>query len=352
MSTEHWSSGWVTAKLFSMLAVLESMPSEIKLGRDFCPEASLERSVPATRSVLEVGLPELERALPGGGLPQGQVVELQLASSSSLGTRLCFGALRAAQEQAVLQGGEAWCAFVDPEKSLYAPALVQAGVDLERLLVVQPEPRALSRVVIQLVEARAFSVIVVDLGQVRREFSTREWSRAVRRMALAIENTKAVVVLLTSATRASGALSGLPVGLRVRLRRQTADRVSVAITKDKQGRVRDAESVQFSAGRSALSAGRRRDGAVQHWERESSLEPAPKAPEPAQSERRLAKAPAVSVLPQSSRRGSNTRGSNTRGSNTRGSNTRGSSHHPRNVRHRLGGLPQQVEPQLSLLGGA
>jgi cell division inhibitor SulA/protein ImuA len=254
-------------------------------------------------------MPEVERSLPGGGLPQGQVVELALGSSSSLGTRLCFGAIREAQRHAAVQGGEAWAAFVDPDKSLYAPAIVQAGIELERLLVVQPGPRDISRVVIQLVEARAFAVVVVDLFHVRREYSTREWSRAVRRMALATENTKAVVVLLTNAAREAGALSGLPVGMRVCLHRQAMGSVSVAITKDKQGRIRDAESVRFSA--------------VQ-----------PSAVSPVQCETGWAKA-AAAPASLGPRRGS-----------------RGSGNHPRNVRHRLTGLLRQNEPQLSLLGGA
>src|SRR5690606_23978302 len=138
---------------------------------------------------------ELERLLPDGGLPRGQVVELALAGSC-LGTSLCLGAVREAQQRAALQGGEVWCAFIDPERTLYAPAVARAGIELERLLVLQPESKDLSRVAIQLVEAHAFAVIVIDLLRLEREHSTREWQRAVRRMALAAEHTKSVVVLL------------------------------------------------------------------------------------------------------------------------------------------------------------
>jgi recombination protein RecA len=301
------------------------MDPRIKLGRDLQTSATLE-----TSGALGVGLPEIENALPAGGLPHGQVVELSLASSSSLGTRLCFGAMKEAQRQAELQGGEAWCAFVDPERSLFAPSIAQAGVELGRLLVVQPGPREISRVAIQLVEARAFAVVVIDLCRVRKEHSTREWARAVRRMALAIEHTKAVVVLLTKAASAHGALSGLPVGMRVQLSRKSRDCLSVAIKKDKLGRVRDPVNVRVSPDASPVTA---------------SLVPTVSLMPTvvATPERRLAKASAPVARAATLR----SQRSSTQGSSTQ----RSSGNHPRKVRHRLAGFVES-EPQLLLLGGA
>lgn len=242
LGTEHWSSNWGAAKVFSVSAVMLTMPGEsaavpalpagVRWGRDWATTA---------RSTLSFGMPELEGALPDGGLPQGQVVEL-LGVGTCLSTSVCLGAIREAQQRAGLQGGEAWGAFIDPGRTLYAPAVARAGVQLDRLLVLHPNPKDLSRVAIQLAEARAFAVIVVDLQNAEREYSTREWSRAVRRIALAIENTKATVLLLTSARTQRG-LSALPVGLRVQLSRITSERVSLTIAKDKQGRVGEARSL-------------------------------------------------------------------------------------------------------------
>ena len=94
---------------------------------------------------------ELDRLLPDGGLPRGAVVEV--ASQHGLGRATTFALLAcaAAQADARLKSGNprttgAWCAFVDPWSTLHAPAVVEQGVDLSRLLVVRPPLDAIARV--------------------------------------------------------------------------------------------------------------------------------------------------------------------------------------------------------------
>src|SRR4051812_39545579 len=68
---------------------------------------------------LSLGWPELDDALPDGGLPRGVI---ELASPRALGgaTQVALHAVRAAQYSA--QGAtQAWCAWIDPEGTLYAP---------------------------------------------------------------------------------------------------------------------------------------------------------------------------------------------------------------------------------------
>jgi recombination protein RecA len=196
----------------------------------------------ASVPVLSSGMPALDRVLPDQGVPQGQVIELSAASSSSLSTTLSLALCREAQQQAALQGGESWCAFIDPAGTLYAPGVAQAGVVLERLLVLRPPLEVVSNVAAKLAEARAFSVIVVDL---RACVQNKQWQRMVRRMALAIESSKTTVLLLTDEVRGKSVLNTLPVGLRIQLQRQEVDHLTVSVTKDRQGRLREAQQIRL-----------------------------------------------------------------------------------------------------------
>jgi recombination protein RecA len=143
-------------------------------------------------------------------------------------------------------GVEAWCAFVDPTQSLFAPAIAAAGVDAQRLLVVQPTLEAMDRVAVKLAEAQIFSVVVVDLVSTqwfepegRSDVSTlalSRWVKIVRRLSLSIQGTATQIVLLTDLT-AHRALP-LPVALRLELQRTSQDRLRLTVAKDKLGRTR------------------------------------------------------------------------------------------------------------------
>ena len=110
---------------------------------------------------LPLDWPELDAALPDGGLPRG-VVELAAPRALGGGTSIALAAVRAAHAK----NTKAWCAWVDPEATLYAPGLVSAGVDLARLLVVRPPRGELARVAVKVAASRAFDVIVVDVDPV------------------------------------------------------------------------------------------------------------------------------------------------------------------------------------------
>lgn len=101
------------------------------------------------------GSVELDRAL-NGGYPRGRIVEI-MGPESSGKTTLALHAIAEAQKMGLK------CAFVDTEHALdpiYADAL---GIDVEELLISQPEngEQALN-VVDTLVRTRAVGLIVVD----------------------------------------------------------------------------------------------------------------------------------------------------------------------------------------------
>lgn len=210
-----------------------------------------------------LGVEALDRALPDGGLPRGQVTELAVSAHAGLGTSIGLWACRAAQADSSWEGSVPWCAFLDPAGTLYAPGVVAAGVQLERLLVLRPGLESLQRVALKLAESRVFSVIVIDTLSNRftpqfsapqfsaSQFSTQgtgaqgvpsksqsprpqSWERAVRRLAIAIQGTGVQVVLMTDL--AAPRPLALPVALRLEVNHESLGRLSVRVTKDKRGR--------------------------------------------------------------------------------------------------------------------
>ncbi|MFO0555731.1 MAG: recombinase A [Polyangiaceae bacterium] len=191
----------------------------------------------------------LDELLPDGGLPCGAVVELTTPRSLGRATSVALAACASAQELARAravdsQTAGAWCAFVDPWRTLHTPAVLRARVDPTRLLVVRPSIEALARSVIRIAESRVFAVIVVDtsappgasnLGTVRLD----RWSTVVRRLAIALEGTDTTLIVLTDATAPRSI--HLPVAMRLDLARVgdslVGDRWVARISKERFGRV-------------------------------------------------------------------------------------------------------------------
>ncbi len=185
--------------------------------------------------------PELDAVLPDQGFPKGVI---ELASPHALGgaTSVALAVICSAQRREK----QAWCAWVDSEATLYAPAVVKAGVDLDRLLVVRPPVDVAGRVALKVVQARACEVIVVD-------FSTRISSVArprhprsgkpevlVRKLALAAEESGLSVILITDSLVPRSI--PLPVALRLELARAPGH-LLVNVAKDRRGRTGLAKAV-------------------------------------------------------------------------------------------------------------
>jgi len=203
---------------------------------------------PATSLVLS--WPGLKEVLPDGGLPRG-VVELAAPRALGGSTSLALAAVRAGQERA----GGAWCAWVDPERTLYAPGVVAAGVDLARMLVVCPPRELLGRASVKIVGAGAFEVVVVDYDPIsgaapgvraeagRGKRKTWPPEVLVRKLALAAEASGSTVLLLTDATRRRAV--PWPVALRLELARPGRGDLSMRVAKDRRGRVGMAKTIPF-----------------------------------------------------------------------------------------------------------
>ncbi|MBD2435965.1 recombinase RecA [Nostoc sp. FACHB-110] len=174
----------------------------------------------ATRMRVETistGALTLDLAL-GGGLPKGRVIEIYGPESSGK-TTVALHALAEVQKQ----GGIA--AFVDAEHALdptYAAAL---GVDIENLLVSQPDTgEAALEIVDQLVRSAAVDIVVIDsvaalvpraeiegdMGDAHVGLQARLMSQALRKITGNIGKSGCTVIFINQLRQKIGVTYGSP----------------------------------------------------------------------------------------------------------------------------------------------
>jgi recombination protein RecA len=168
--------------------------------------------------VISTGSIALDLALGVGGLPRGRVVEIYGPESSGK-TTLALHVIAEAQKA----GGTA--AFVDVEHALdptYAQAL---GIDLDNLLVSQPDAgeQALD-IAEMLVRSNAVDVVVVDsvaalvtkaelegdMGDTHVGLQARLMSQALRKLTSAISRSKCVMIFINQLREKVGVMFGSP----------------------------------------------------------------------------------------------------------------------------------------------
>jgi hypothetical protein len=197
-------------------------------------------SLAADSSKLSLDWPELDAALPDGGFPRG-VVELAAPRALGGAASIALAAIRAVHAR----DAKAWCAWVDPEATLYAPGVAFAGVDLGRLLVIRPPRAEMARVAVKVAASRAFDVIAIDVdvvpgatvsaaALVKKKRSAWPMDVLVRKLALLAAEGGATVLLLSDSS--SPRAMTWPVALRLELSR-TPDSIALRVAKDRRGRV-------------------------------------------------------------------------------------------------------------------
>ena len=168
-------------------------------------------------ATVPTGALTLDMAL-GGGLPKGRVIEIYGPESSGK-TTLALHALAEVQKQ----GGTA--AFVDAEHALdpvYASAL---GVDIDELLVSQPDTgEAALEIVDQLVRSSAIDLVVIDsvaalvpraeiegeMGDAHVGLQARLMSQALRKITGNIGKSGCTVIFLNQLRLKIGVVYGNP----------------------------------------------------------------------------------------------------------------------------------------------
>lgn len=208
--------------------LLDRLPLELRKNSLLRTADSLERA-PEARFPLDALLGEL--------LGQGGIVELAQKGGRALGTSLALRACAEAQKESLAFSREpSLCGFVDTEGSLYAPGVLGHEVRLDRLLVARPRPEALAKTALRMAEARIFSVLVIDIvGSLKEplELYQNSWIRLVRRLALTLEGSNTLIILLTdSSTRAA---VPLPTHERLELSRVGSREILARRTRSRRG---------------------------------------------------------------------------------------------------------------------
>lgn len=210
----------------------------------------LGAAVPQTEPCLSFGLPLLDELLPDGGVLRGAVVELAVGEGVPATTLMLSACANLQRSHAAVGRELPWCAFLDPSSSLYAPGVIAAGVNPERLLVVRPPVEAVARTALRLAKSPAFELLVVDAVGVPGSGTLvpiETWPRLVRRLAMEVQNTERTIILLTdlSAPRALP----LPVAQRIELTRPALDRMTLRVAKDRRGHVTPPRPVAWTRAR-------------------------------------------------------------------------------------------------------
>ncbi len=167
---------------------------------------------------ISTGSLKLDKALGVGGLPKGRVVEIYGPESSGK-TTLTLHVIAEAQKA----GGT--CAFIDAEHALDPVYASNLGVDIDDLLVSQPDTgeQALD-ITESLVRSGALDVIVIDsvaaltpkaeiegdMGDSHMGLQARLLSQATRKLTAAIKQTNTMVIFINQLRMKIGVMFGNP----------------------------------------------------------------------------------------------------------------------------------------------
>ena len=184
-------------------------------------DGTLMRMGDATKmqiSTVSTGSVAIDLALGVGGLPRGRIVEI-FGPESSGKTTLCLSIIAEIQRQ----GGNA--VFVDVEHALDPRYAKVVGVDLDNLLVSQPESgEDALNIAETLIRSGAVDVIVIDsvaalvskqeldgqMGDSTVGVQARMMSQAMRRLTAAISRTNCVVIFTNQIREKIGVMFGSP----------------------------------------------------------------------------------------------------------------------------------------------
>jgi recombination protein RecA len=168
--------------------------------------------------VIPTGCPSIDLALGVGGLPRGRISEVYGPESSGK-TTLCLALIAQAQKA----GGNA--VFIDVEHALDPRYARVVGVDVDNLMVAQPESgEDALNITETLIRSGAIDIIVIDsvaalvskneldgqFGDSTVGLQARMMSQAMRRLTAAINRTQCVCLFTNQIREKIGVMFGNP----------------------------------------------------------------------------------------------------------------------------------------------
>jgi len=176
------------------------------------------KDVVAQIPAISTGAVSLDYALGIGGMPRGRVIEI-FGPESSGKTTLALQVIAEAQKT----GGMA--AFVDAEHALDAQYARKLGVDLENLLVSQPDNGEQALEIVEvLVRSGGVDVVVVDsvaalvpraeiegeMGEAQMGLQARLMSQALRKLTGIVSKSKTCLIFINQLREKIGVMFGNP----------------------------------------------------------------------------------------------------------------------------------------------
>jgi recombination protein RecA len=177
-----------------------------------------QRNTISPVEAISTGAISIDYALGIGGVPRGRVVEI-FGPESSGKTTLALQVIAEAQKA----GGLA--AFVDAEHALDAEYAKKLGVDIDNLLVSQPDNGEQALEIVEvLIRSGSVDVVVVDsvaalvpraeiegeMGEAQMGLQARLMSQALRKLTGAISKSKTVLVFINQLREKIGVMFGNP----------------------------------------------------------------------------------------------------------------------------------------------
>ncbi|KAI5002187.1 hypothetical protein ZWY2020_026837 [Hordeum vulgare] len=144
------------AKSLEKVSTLNGAVSQLASDFDRDSNLCLERFSRTRRaSVISTGSLKLDLALGIGGLPKGRMVEI-FGKESSGKTTLALHVIKEAQKN----GG--YCAYIDAENAFSTSFAEEVGVDINKLLIAQPDSAENSLSIVNTLVGGSIDVVVVD----------------------------------------------------------------------------------------------------------------------------------------------------------------------------------------------
>lgn len=177
-----------------------------------------QKGAVAPLDAISTGSISIDYALGIGGMPRGRVVEI-FGPESSGKTTLALQVIAEAQKA----GGMA--AFVDAEHALDAQYAQKLGVDLENLLVSQPDNGEQALEIVEvLIRSGGVDVVVVDsvaalvpkaeiegeMGEAQMGLQARLMSQALRKLTGVVSKSKTTLVFINQLREKIGVMFGNP----------------------------------------------------------------------------------------------------------------------------------------------
>ena len=177
-----------------------------------------QNNIVAPVESISTGAISIDYALGIGGVPRGRVIEI-FGPESSGKTTLALQIIAEAQKK----GGMA--AFVDAEHALDAAYAKKLGVDLDNLLVSQPDNGEQALEIVEvIIRSNSVDVVVVDsvaalvpraeiegeMGEAQMGLQARLMSQALRKLTGAVSKSKASLIFINQLREKIGVMFGNP----------------------------------------------------------------------------------------------------------------------------------------------